>query len=110
MAHILQVGGTWSMHQTNGYTVNLNLTQHETSVTGTANTRGMSSNNVSGKVDDHSIDLEIPWTSGSVGIYHGENTQNKFALPGGYFTGHTEDRTHPGSKAEWSSNGLNLPW
>lgn len=110
MAQILPVGGSWNMHQSNGFKVNLNLTQHGTSVTGTANTKGMSSNNVSGTVDNHSIDLEIPWSSGPIGIYHGENTQNKFALPGGYFTGSTYDKTRPTSRATWSSDGVNLPW
>jgi hypothetical protein len=66
----LNVAGSWKMAQDNGYTVNLNISGQDPvtgHLTGTASTRGMTSNRVTGTVTDHSIDLNIPWDTGPIG-------------------------------------------
>jgi hypothetical protein len=86
----LNVAGSWKMVQDNGYTVNLNISSQDPvtgHLTGTASTRGMTSNHVTGTETDHSIDLNIPWDTGPIGDCHGENTKNSYALSGGYFRG-----------------------
>ena len=107
----LNVLGGWNIVQDNGYTVNLVINSQDPvtgQLTGTASTRGMSSGNVTGTVTSHGIDLNIPWNTGPIGDYHGERTANKFALPGGYFTGETHDEKSAAT-SPWHSDGVTLP-
>jgi len=113
---VMPVGGQWDIVQSNGFrvTVNLdldgpNITGDGQNITGTARTSGLTSNNVTGTVNNHHIHLDIPWTPGdSVGSYDGELTPNRFSLPGAYLNGSTQDKTHLESTATWYSENLAL--
>ncbi len=101
------------MHQSNGYVVLLNLQQDASgNLTGSASTRGLSANNVTGTVNASNIHLVIPWNGGatSEGVYDGNLTANPHSW-GCHFEGSTfDDKTPENARptATWWSDGMNF--
>jgi hypothetical protein len=104
----LRVGGSWDIIQSNGYRVNVNLTQDGPNVSGSARTldNKLSSGGVTGTVDGSSIHLLIPWTPNSEGKYDGSWTANTVGDGSGYLKGTTCDQHHLEVCASWSSEGI----
>ena len=111
------VSGEWTLEQSDGYTLRMNLQQNGKTVTGgarfgyvkkpdgvlapfkggdPATQRGSVSGNIAG--DDFYV--EIGWSSGSTGIYRGKVGAQ------GRIEGSTYDKGAPGSKANWFSPTL----
>lgn len=105
-------GGTWSLRQSNGFTVGLKLIQNSRgSITGTATLKtrnGVSTGNVSGRAwrtngpsgwQSHvdNFQIEIAW-NGPIGVYHGTASWAEGNLKGSTF-----QKDRPSARATWTA-------
>lgn len=93
------VQGSWEAFQSNGFTVTFNVFQKaDGTLTGSANTSGLSSEKCTGKVTDTDFLFTVPWTPGnSIGVYSGNfNLENRIV-------GITFDENHAQNIAGWNS-------
>lgn len=95
------VQGSWTAFQSNGFTITFNVFQDGETLTGSATTAGLSSNDCTGRVTDTDFLFKVPWSPGnSIGEYSGS-----FNLDG-RIVGLTVDLNHAGTVAGWSSQQL----
>jgi hypothetical protein len=95
-----QFTGNYSLHQSNGFTVQ--FTSTGTSAGGGAKALDSSgktalTGTVSGGISRTHIDFTIRWDSGPRGHYTGNINADGIA------SGSTEDEAHPGSRADWNA-------
>lgn len=93
------VQGSWQAFQANGFTINFNVFQAaDGTLSGTANTTGLSADKCTGKVTDTDFLFSAPWSPGdSVGVYSGTfNLEDRIV-------GFTVDANHAENIAAWSS-------
>ena len=106
---IMQVGGIWDISQSNGFRVNMNVTQNgeHLSAQATQMGHGITSTSAEGTVTGGHFDMTIDWPNGTRGRYTGDFKQGHFGGPNqGHLEGRTVDLLHPGSSASWQSEGL----
>jgi hypothetical protein len=96
------VGGTFTVVQSNGYRPEFTLTQSGTQVTGSAKyNQGLADTNgtVTGTMTGSGFNVTVTWIgSHAVGIYSGAID------PRGHLSGASYDRVTPTSRASWSSS------
>ncbi|MDH6128260.1 hypothetical protein [Kitasatospora sp. GP82] len=89
-------GGTWQLHQSNGFAVTLDVTQDGSGrLYGTASAGGTVGTIEEGSVDGASIFFTIGWSNGSKGRYTGS------LGPDRRLSGTTFDLNNPSSQATW---------
>ena len=108
MGPFLQVGGEWDIVQQNGFRVRINITQQEDrlSAFATHSNGSVQSTEAKGFVRGPDFEITITWNNGSKGLYTGRLTHGPFTPPPtGFLKGRTQDLNHPGSQADWESEG-----
>jgi hypothetical protein len=108
MGPFLQVSGKWDMVQSNGFRVLIDVTQEEDRLRAfaTHSAGQVKSLDANGVVRGPQFEMTITWSDGSKGKYNGTLEQGNFDAPGhGFLKGRTEDLNHPGSAADWFSEG-----
>jgi|GraSoiStandDraft_5_1057265.scaffolds.fasta_scaffold77850_2 hypothetical protein len=93
--------GDYSLHQSNGFTVQFSSTGPGAGGSATAlDSSGKTAltGTVSGSITGTHMDFTIRWDSGPRGHYTGDIGADGFAH------GNTNDEAHPGSKASWDAN------
>jgi hypothetical protein len=108
MGPFLQVAGEWQIVQTNGFRVAINITQDQDRLSAFASHSGGSVQSIeaTGSVRGPDFEMTITWNNGTKGRYTATLTHGAFTAPPlGFLKGHTEDLNHPGSKADWESDG-----
>jgi hypothetical protein len=95
----MNVSGDWSIFQSNGFVVQVHLTQDGGLIFGSANT-GSTSGEVrrGSSVNGGTFLLVIDWHNGTMGEYNGNVGLN------GRLTGISFDLSHPESQASWFSD------
>ena len=106
------VTGRWTLHQTNGFSITLDLVHKAGAVTGTAThvvstrdcvkTATCQKRTVSadGSVEGNAFVLTAYWSAGSIGVYEGQIGAQ------GRIEGTTFDKRRPSSRAQWHSDRL----
>jgi hypothetical protein len=96
------IGGEWTLTQSDGAVVTMDIAQNGSSFTGFARFRDTVGNIAQGDgfVTDTDFFCVIHWGNGPVGEYNG-----KFGL-NGRLTGHTFDQTNPSSQAGFQADRL----
>jgi hypothetical protein len=102
------ISGHWTLSQTNGYTVKIDLSQDGSNITGSAfgsasskSSEVLTTGSLDGSVEGNSLQFSVYWQvggGGAVGEYRG--TIN----PRGRLEGDTYDKMDPHSRAGWHSN------
>jgi hypothetical protein len=108
MGPFLQVGGEWDIARTNGFRVSVNISQREDKLSAFASHSAgrVQSTEAPGFVAGPNFQMTITWDNGTQGLYTGKLTHGPFTPPPiGFLKGHTKDLTHPGSEADWESDG-----
>jgi hypothetical protein len=97
---VFNVGGTWTLTQTNGVSVSVNLHQRGSRVTGTAVVQpGGPQGEVRGNVNGRQLKLRMDWSARSAGFYSGSINET------GRASGRTWDASAPAAGADWTSDG-----
>jgi hypothetical protein len=91
------VGGTWSIDQSNGFLITFVLNQARLRVTGTAD-NGSGPVPVLGTMRDEKLDMTVAWAWGGHGRYTANMTPS-----GSLNDGFTENLSMPGSTAVWNT-------
>jgi hypothetical protein len=75
------LSGNWKLRQYNGFTVDINMSERETTLRGTAKTKGMGGQaNLAGlKTGYASFEFTVSWTNGTSGFYKGRVERDGFA-------------------------------
>jgi hypothetical protein len=97
------VDGQWSLVQSNGFTVEVDVVQArdpsgnlaDGPVHGSALQVGDGESNLNGALNGDSLEFEVDWPNGARGQYSGTFDA------GGNLSGITYDLTNPGSQATW---------
>jgi hypothetical protein len=97
-ANACDAGGHWSLVQSNGATVDLELHQRGVVFSGTAYESDIGTGRVSGSTQGNSLAFDVYWSNGSVGNYSG-----RIRGDGYVHHGFTYDRSFPESRAVWRS-------
>ena len=97
-AKACDASGRWSLIQSNGATVDLELHQRGVVFGGTAYEPDIGTGRVSGSFQGDSLAFDVYWPNGSVGTYSGRISGDGYVRHG-----FTYDRRVPESRAGWRS-------
>jgi hypothetical protein len=108
MGPFMDVSGSWDIVQSSGFRVRITVFQTNDQLTATASHSAgtVLSLDATGSVRGPEFDITITWKNGTKGQYHGTFTRGiADSPPNGFLKGHAKDLFHPGSEADWFSEG-----
>jgi hypothetical protein len=104
MGPVVDLNGRWQIKQSNGFTVDVTMHQHDDQLSAfcSHSNNSVRSTHASGTVNGDSMILTITWDNGTKGEYKGRLERGHFTGANeGILKGSTRDLMHPGSTASW---------